>query len=164
MVVTFVLGFVAAWRHDSGSKDASTLNRMVLQYAVPLVQFAGTVMTSRAALSRGIRLVFTLCIAIIGFYRVVFLFSRLVPHMQLSSSALAALTPSAPAAPFVGPIVLGDLFRGLSAIPIAIVSLVINLTVVPITIPLPAVDSTGRDSQNESSVLQAETDSSSTPK
>jgi hypothetical protein len=33
MVVTFVLGFVAAWRHDFGSKDASTLNRMVLQYA-----------------------------------------------------------------------------------------------------------------------------------
>ena len=30
MVVTFLLGFVAAWRHDFGSKDASTLNRMVL--------------------------------------------------------------------------------------------------------------------------------------
>jgi malonate transporter and related proteins len=29
MVVTFLLGFVAACRHDFGSKDASTLNRMV---------------------------------------------------------------------------------------------------------------------------------------
>jgi malonate transporter and related proteins len=60
MVVTFVLGFVAAWRHDFRSKDASTLNRMVLQYAVPLALFAGTVMTSRAALSRDIPLVITL--------------------------------------------------------------------------------------------------------
>ena len=164
MVVTFVLGFVAAWRHDFGSKDASTLNRMVLQYAVPLALFAGTVMTLRAALSRDIPLVITLCVAIIGFYCVVFLFSRLVLHMQVSSSALAALTASAPAVPFVGPAVLGDLFGGLSAIPIAIASLVINLTVVPITILLLALDSTGGDSQNKSSVMQAGRDSASAPK
>jgi predicted permease len=47
----------------------------------------------------------------------------------------------------VGPAVLGDLFGGLSAIPIAIASLVINLTVVPVTILLLALDTAGRDSQ-----------------
>ena len=164
MVVTFLLGFVAAWRHDFGSKDASTLNRMVLQYAVPLTLFTGTVMTSRKAFSQDLPLVITLCVGITGFYCVVFLFSRLVLHMQVSSSALSALTASAPAVPFVGPVVLGDLFGGLSAIPIAIASLVINLTVVPITILLLALDSTGRDSQNKSSVLQAGRDSASAPK
>ena len=164
MVVTFLLGFVAAWRHDFGSKDASTLNRMVLQYAVPLALFAGTAMTSRKALSQDLPLVITLCVAIIAFYCVVFLFSRLVLHMQVSSSALAALTASAPAVPFVGPAVLGDLFGGLSAIPIAIASLVINLTVVPFTVLLLALDSTGRDSrQNKSSVLQAGSASASAP-
>jgi predicted permease len=60
--------------------------------------------------------------------------------------------------------VLGDLFGGLSAIPIAIASLVINLTVVPITILFLALDSTGRDSQNKNSVLQTGMDSLSTPK
>jgi malonate transporter and related proteins len=35
MVVTFLLGFVASWRHDFGAKDATVLNRMVLHYAVP---------------------------------------------------------------------------------------------------------------------------------
>ena len=35
MVVTFLLGFVAAWHHDFETKDASVLNRMVLCYAVP---------------------------------------------------------------------------------------------------------------------------------
>ena len=151
MVVTFLLGFMAAWRHDFGSKDASTLNRMVLLYAVPLALFAGTVMTSRAALGQDIPLVITLCVAIIGFYCVVFLFSRFVFRMQVSTSALAALTASAPAVPFVGPAVLGDLFGGLSAIPIAIASLVINLTVVPVTILLLALDSTGRDQQEQHS-------------
>jgi hypothetical protein len=164
MVVTFLLGFVAAWRHDFGSKDASTLNRMVLRYAVPLALFAGTVMTSRKALSQDLPLVITLCVSIIGFYCAVFLFSRLVLRMQVSSSALAALTASAPAVPFVGPAVLGDLFGGLSAIPIAIASLVINLTVVPITILFLALDSTGRDSQNKSSVLQAGSGSAPAPK
>jgi len=143
MVVTFLLGFVAAWRHDFGSKDASTLNRMVLQYAVPLALFAGTVMTSRATLSQDIPLVITLCVTIVGFYFVVFLFSRVVLRMQVKTSAIAALTASAPAVPFVGPAVLGDLFGGLSAIPIAIASLVINLTVVPITMLLLALDSSG---------------------
>src|SRR5271166_1283465 len=143
MVVTFLLGFIAAWRHDLGPKDASILNRMVLLYA-------GTVTTSRTALSRDIPLVIALCLAIIGLYGVVFLFHRIIFRLPTSVSALYALTASAPAVPFVGPAVLGDLFGGLSAIPIAIASLVINLTVVPITILLLTLDTAGRDPQGTS--------------
>src|ERR1700729_3520861 len=124
MLLTFLLGFFAAWRRDFGPNDASTLNRMVLIYAVPMALFAGTVTTSRAALSRDIPLVIALCVGIIGLYGVVFLLCRVAFHMQVSTSSLAALTASAPAVPFVGPAVLGDLFGGLSAIPIAIASLV----------------------------------------
>ena len=150
MVVTFLLGFIAAWRHDLGPKDASILNRMVLLYAVPLTLFAGTVTTSRTALSRDIPLVIALCLAIIGLYGVVFLFHRIIFRLPTSVSALYALTASAPAVPFVGPAVLGDLFGGLSAIPIAIASLVINLTVVPTTILLLTLDTVGRDPQGTS--------------
>ena len=164
MVVTFLLGFVAARRHDFGSKDAPTLNRMVLQYAVPLALFAGTVTTSRAALSKDIPLVIALCAGIIGFYGVVFLFSRIVLRMQVSMSALAALTASAPAVPFVGPAVLGDLFGGLSAIPIALGSLVINLTVVPITILLLALNSTGREPTENTPAAQGGEQSESSPR
>jgi hypothetical protein len=164
MVVTFLLGFVAAWRHDFGSTDASTLNRMVLVYAVPLALFAGTVTTSRTTLSQDIPLVMGLCVAIIGLYGMVFLFSRFVLRMQVGTSALAALTASAPAVPFVGPAVLGELFGGLSAIPIAIASLVINLTVVPVTILLLALDSTGRDPQKNTPVAEEGAHSASSPK
>ena len=161
MVVTFLLGIVAAWRKAFASKDASILNRMVLLYAVPLALFAGTVMTSRAALSQDIPLVITLCIAIIGFYCVVFLIARFIFRMQVSTSALAALTASAPAVPFVGPAVLGDLLGGLSAIPIAAASLVINLTVVPITILLLSLDSTGRNPQTNTPVPEEQGNSAS---
>ncbi|MEH2567214.1 AEC family transporter [Bradyrhizobium sp. AZCC 2289] len=154
MVVTFLLGFIAAWRHDLGPKDASVLNRMVLLYAVPLTLFTGTVTTSRTALSQDIPLVIALCLAIIGLYGVVFLFHRIIFRLPTSVSALYALTASAPAVPFVGPAVLGDLFGGLSAIPIAIASLVINLTVVPITILLLALDTAGREPQGTSLAAQ----------
>ena len=154
MVVTFLLGFIAAWRHDFESKDASTLNRMVLVYAVPLALFAGTVTTSPRALSQDIPMVVALCVSIIGLYGVVFLFSLIVLHLEVSTSALAALTASAPAVPFVGPAVLGNLFGGLSAIPIAVASLVINLTVVPITILLLALDSTRRNRQEKTPLAE----------
>src|ERR1700741_5250586 len=147
MVVTFLLGFIAAWRHDLGPKDASILNRMVLLYALPLTLFGGTVTTSRTALAQDIPLVIALCLAIIGLYGAVFLLHRIIFRLPTSVSALYALTASAPAVPFVGPAVLGELFGGLSAIPIAIASLVINLTVVPITILLLTLDAAGTDPQ-----------------
>jgi malonate transporter len=146
VVVTFVLGFIAAWHRDFGRNDASILNRMVLLYAVPLALFAGTVTTSRAALSQDIPLVIALCVAIIALYGLVFLFSRIIFRVPTSVSALHALAASAPAVPFVGPAVLGDLFGGLSAVPIAVASLVINLAVVPVTILLLTLDTTGRTS------------------
>src|ERR1700741_944249 len=152
IVVTFLLGFIAAWHYDLGGNGASILNRMVLLYAVPLALFAGTVTTSRTALSQDIPLVIALCLAIIGLYSAVFLLYRIVLRFPTSISALHALTASAPAVPFVGPAVLGELFGGLSAIPIAIASLVINLTVVPATILLLALDSRGRDRQENTPV------------
>jgi malonate transporter len=156
VVITFLLGFVAAWRHDFGPKDAAILNRMVLVYAVPLALFAGTVTASRAELSQDVPLVIALCVAIIGLYSLVFLLSRIAFRLQTSTSALAALTASAPAVPFVGPAVLGDLFGGPSTIPIAIASLVINLTVVPVTILILTLDTTEEDSQGKSPAKDGE--------
>ena len=150
MVVTFLLGFVASWRHDFGSKDATVLNRMVLHYAVPLALFAGTVTTSRAALIQDIPLVIALGVAIVGLYGVVFLSCHMAFRLPMSISALAALTASAPAVPFVGPAVLGDLFGGLSAIPVAIGSLIINLTVVPVTVLFLALDRAEGEAREES--------------
>ena len=134
IVFTLLLGFVAAWRHDFGPKEASVLNRMVLLYAVPLALFVGTVSTPRADLVQDIALVVAIFTAIVGLYALVFLLFRLVFRFSLSESVLAALTASAPAVPFMGPAILGDLFGKASAVTIAIAALIINLIVVPITI------------------------------
>src|SRR4029077_5551894 len=114
------------------------------------------VSTPRAELSQDIPLVIALCIAIIGLYAAIFLLSRFAFRARVGISALAALMASAPAVPFVGPAVLGDLFGRLSAIPIAIGSLVINLTVVPVTILLLTLDTPGEDSQGKSPAKDGE--------
>jgi malonate transporter len=147
MVVTFLLGFVAAWRGDFGPKDAAILNRMVLLYAVPLLLFAGTVSTPRAELSQDLPLLIALCVAIIGLYGAVLLLSRFAFRRRLSTSALAGLTASAPAVPFSA--VLGYLFGGPGAVPIAMASLVVNLTVIPVTILLLTLDTAGEESQGK---------------
>jgi malonate transporter len=129
---------------------------MVLGYAVPLALFAGTVSASRAQLSQDIPLLITLCVAIVGLYGVVFLLSRFAFRIQVSTSALAALTASAPALPFMGPAVLGYLFGRPSTIPIAIASLVINLTVVPVTILLLTLATTEEESKGKSRAKDGE--------
>lgn len=150
MVVTFLLGGVAAWSHDFGPKDGEILNRMVLRYAVPLTLFAGTVTVSRAELAQDTPLMIALCVAIIGLYAVVLLLFRIVLRQRLSTSALAALISSTPAAAEMGPAILGDLFAGSSAIPIAIAGLIIVLIVLPVTILLMELDARDGDSHSAS--------------
>src|SRR5271154_6471491 len=155
VVVTFLLGFVAAWRSDFRRQDASILNRMVLTYALPLMLFVGTASTPRAQLSQGVPLLMAGGLAILGMYGAVFLLCRFFA-VRTSTSALAALTASAPAVPFMGPAILGDLFGRPSAMPIAIAGLIINLTVVPVTILLLTLDTTEEDSQGKSPAKDGE--------
>lgn len=147
MAVTFLLGFVAAWRGDFALKDAATLNRMVLLYAVPLLLFAGTVSTPRAELSHDIPLLIALGVAIVGLYGVAVLWFRFVFRQRLGTSALAALTASAPAVPFSA--ALSHLVGRPDAIPISMASLVVNLTVIPVTILLLTLDTAGEDAQGK---------------
>ena len=84
----------------------------------------------------------------------VLLLSRFAFRRRMSTSALAALTASAPAVPFSA--VLGYLFGGSGAIPIAMASLVVNLTAIPVTILFLTLDTAGEDSQGKCPVKDAE--------
>jgi malonate transporter and related proteins len=118
---------------------------MVLLYPVPLMLFVGTVSTPRAELGQNLPLLIALCGAVVGLYGVVFLLFRFAFRRRMSTSALAALTASAPAVPFSA--VLGFLFGGPGAIPIAMSSLVVDLTVIPVTLLFLTLDAAGEDSQ-----------------
>src|SRR3989442_13046769 len=88
VIVTLLLGFVAAWHHDFNSRDATILNRMVLTYAVPLSVFVGTVGTSRAQLVQSIPLAGAIFVGIVGMYAGVFLLSRFGFRFSIGTTAL----------------------------------------------------------------------------
>src|SRR5208282_1391885 len=102
IVVTLLLGFVAAWRHDFEPTEATVLNRMVLLYAVPIALFVGTIGTARAELVKDVAFAVAIFVAIVGLYGLVFLLFRFVLRFSLSESVLTAMIASAPAAPFMG--------------------------------------------------------------
>lgn len=135
-VVTLMLGYLAARRRDFGSTDAPILTRMVIAYALPLAIFADTVRTTRAELVQDLPLVIALTAAVIGLYCVVFVACRVLFRFPRNESVLFALAASAPDAPFFGPAVIGYLYGPGGSIPVAVGSILINLTVVPLTVIL----------------------------
>jgi malonate transporter and related proteins len=142
IVLSLLLGFLAARRHDFEPTDASILNRMAMTYAIPPALFVGTIGTPRAELIQDIPLFIAICTAVVGLYLVVLLLFRFVFRLSLSISVLAAMAASTPAVPFMGPAILGELFAKASAIPIAVGGLVANLIVIPATILTLAFGST----------------------
>lgn len=143
-LVTVLVGWVAARRHDFAPADAAVLNRMVLTYALPLAIFVDIVRTPRSALAADAPLVATLAGAIVGLYLVAFLVCRFGLRAGFGLSGLAALAASGPNIPFVGSGVLPALFGTAAAIPVAIGSLILNVTVVPATVVLLGLGGTGR--------------------
>lgn len=134
IVITLMLGYLAAWHHDFDAKQGSILNRMVMLYALPLTLFAGMMGLSRSVLLEQANMAIIILIGMIVGYVLVYLISYYIFHKSQKNAALLALAISGPAVPFVGVPVLGHLFGDLSTIPIALCSIVMNLFQVPITI------------------------------
>lgn len=135
-VVTVLLGYFAARRHQFGPQDAPVLIRMVMSYALPLSLFVGTVSRTRSQLASATPLLIVLLLAIVGLYVVVFLIGHVVLRRGIGAAALGALAAASPNVAFFGPVVLGNLYGMASGIPIAIGSIVNVLTVMPATVIL----------------------------
>jgi hypothetical protein len=131
------LGFFAGWHHDFTPAQASVLNRMVLLHALPLMLFAGMVTIKRGTLTSDLGLAAAIAAGMLGTYLVTFLIVRFALHRPLGVSALTALAVGAPAIPFAGVVVLGYLYGpSLTAVPVAVGALVLNVIEVPVTLVL----------------------------
>jgi malonate transporter and related proteins len=135
------LGCSAAWRHEFSAEQASVMNKMVLLYAVPLLLFAGTVTIKRDQLTADLGLAAAIAVAILGAYLLAFLIARFALRRSRGLSVLTGLAVGGPAIPFVGVVVLGYLYGAkVSALPVAIGALVINVVQVPVTLLLLSLD------------------------
>lgn len=136
ITVILLLGFFAGFHHDFNKDQASILNKMVMDYALPLTLFSGLVTSSFSEIIGQKDLALGLFIGMVGFYFLVYFLARYVFKQDMKISALLALAIAGPAVPFVGVPVLGTLFGTISSVPIAIASIYMNLVQVPLTIIL----------------------------
>jgi malonate transporter and related proteins len=153
VVVTLLLGMVAAWHQDFDADEARVLNRMVMMYALPLVLFTGILSTPRSQLIDNTALTAVLVLALIGSYMIPFLIARYAVGRDVMSSALQALVIGCPNLGFVGLPVLGYLFGApVASISVSVSSLVLVLFHIPVTMTLLAAGAARRGDASEPSV------------
>jgi len=146
IVVTLMLGVVAAWHQDFSAKDAAVFNRMVMLYALPLVLFSGIVATPRSQLVGHTGLTAVLVVTLFVTYLIPLLIARYVVGRDLMTSALQALVIGCPNAGFIGLPVLGYLFGpSVATISVAVTSLVLVLFNIPITMMILAAGAARRN-------------------
>lgn len=142
--VTLLLGYFAAWHHDDDAKAASTLNKMVMTYTLPLTLFAGTAVMSASELVANLPMVAALLAGLAVPFGVVLIIARYVFHRGLGESTLQAVAVSFPAVPFIGIPVLGSIFGAQEAtLTVAISGLATNVIIVPISIVLLSIATAG---------------------
>lgn len=136
IVITLILGFFAGWHHDFSSEQGSILNRMIMLYALPMSLFAGIISTPKQQIINNLGMFGWLALGMGVGLLVVFIISHFIFKRPKEIAILQSLAITGPAVPFVGVSVLGAIFDNISALPIAICGLLMNLIQVPITIML----------------------------
>jgi malonate transporter len=143
-VVTLFLGYLAAWRGDFGATEAAMLNRMVMNYALPLSLFAGTMAIPRTDLFADVPMALAVTACMVMAFFVVLAIARFICRHDLSTSTLEALVIAMPAIPFVGATVIGTLLGSDKAtLPVTAGTLAMNLLLAPLALMLLALGARG---------------------
>lgn len=134
ILLTLMFGFFAGWHHDFNQDQAKLLNKMVLLYALPLMLFSGVISTPLSVLLSDMPIFAWIASGMVVTFLAVLLFCRFVLRASLQVSALRAVAIAGPAAPFVGPSVLGEVFPANAAAAVAVGSMLLNLVLVPMVL------------------------------
>jgi len=136
VVLTLLLGYLAGWHHDADTNVASVLNRIVLNYALPLALFTGTVSNSRAQLLGDLPLAVALLIGLLVPYVAVVLIARYLVRRDWAESAMWGLVMGSPATSFTGLPVLTAVVGTRATIAVAMAGVISNLVVIPTAVVL----------------------------
>jgi malonate transporter and related proteins len=134
--VLFVLGlgYWAGRAKRFDNNQVAGLNELVLDFAFPALLFVGIVRAPRATLFAELPFVLALLIATLGLFVAVALVSIFVLRRGVGTAGLQALAVSCTNAGFAGIAVFTPLFGASSLLSIAIVALIYNVTVTPLTV------------------------------
>lgn len=134
VVVTLFIGYYAGMRKAFNGDSIEGINKLVMNFTLPLSLFGGIIATSRASLFANVKVALWIFIGMVGGYILVFVIMRYLLREKTPEAALRTFAITGPAIPFIGPTVLGALFPSESALLISIGGLVMNIIQVPATV------------------------------
>lgn len=150
--------FVLAYGYGAGRTKAfeetdaiSTINKLVLTFALPPALFVGTVSVTRSQLLSDMVLFLALLFSLLIAYFVGLFIAKCLMKRNLVESSIAGLAVSFSAGPFYGPALLGGLYGTESGVAVSMISLVINVIIVPIATILIKVE-LARQAKNHTSL------------
>lgn len=134
--IIFVLafGFFAGKKQAFGTegKPLTTLNELVLTFALPPALFVGTVTVSHQTLIHELDLFFALLVCLLVAYFIGLGIAKFLFKRNMVEASIAGLAVSFSAGPFYGPALLGSLYGVESGVAVSMISVVINVFIVPL--------------------------------
>jgi malonate transporter len=130
------LGYFAGRRKLVDNKNVSSLNVMLMQFALPLTLFISIAKTPQSVILQNGPLALVLGLGMVVVYVVVFFIQRKFFGLSLGESAVQTLTIAFPNFASIGLPLLLPIFGPQSALPVAIAIAVGSVTISPLTLAL----------------------------
>ncbi|WOE31743.1 MULTISPECIES: AEC family transporter [unclassified Acinetobacter] len=160
IIIVIPIIFVLAFGFFAGRKKAfgqegnplNILNELVLTFALPPALFVGTVTVSRSHLIHELDLFFALLVTLSIAYLIGLGLAKYIFKRNMVESSIAGLAVSFSAGPFYGPALLGSLYGIESGVAVSMISVVINVVIVPLATIIIKMD-LAQHAETKSSVL-----------
>lgn len=133
-----LLGYVSGKKGAFSGDNARTLNKLVLNYALPAALFISIVKADRAMLSADLKLTIISTVVLIACFMLVYFVYKYAYKDTQAEAAISALISGSPTIGFLGFAVLQPIFGDSASVGlvIAIVAIVVNAIGIPIGLSL----------------------------
>ena len=134
VIIILAIGYIAGVHKDFDKSDANKFNGLVMTYTLPLLLFCSIIRLPIPELIAQKDLMLVLFLGMVGVFWIAIFVLHYAFKMNWGVASLYALSVACPSAAFIGAPILGTVFGSISAVSIAIISLYMNLFLVPPTI------------------------------
>jgi hypothetical protein len=150
MALGYYSGKVGAFSAD----NARTLNKLVLNYALPAALFVSIIKASRHMLSADIKLTIVALVVLVSCFLLVYAIYRYLYKTTKSEAAISALISGSPTIGFLGFAVLQPIFGSAPnvGLVIAIVAIMVNAVGIPLGLSLLKAGQASVGSEEKSSI------------
>ena len=147
ILFVLVLGFLAGKKQAFGKSDQAipVINELVLTFALPASIFVWTISVTRVQLAGEMDLFVGLLISLLLAYFLGLFVAKYCFKRNMVEASIAGLAVAFSAGPFYGPALLGSIYGTKSDVAVSIISLLLNVCIVPLATIVIKLNTTGKE-------------------